>query len=261
MMQTLTIPKGANQWQSPIPISTEGKLVIKVGKDAKVTLMETLKEVGERHVTVEAAPGSHVRMISLQQLPKGELTETLTSHIQKDARVDFFTIHLGGAQIKSTIIHHSEGQNAEGNTDVITHARNDQQLDFILRNAYHSKNGRGQIIAKGVAEDKSKLGINGVIQIDQTGGGTDTHLTQAILNLSPNTTVKATPALEIDTNDVKAGHGANVTNLNEDHLFYMQARGIEREVAQKMLVEGFLKEQLSKLSDLPELQKRIYSIL
>jgi Fe-S cluster assembly protein SufD len=57
------------------------------------------------------------------------------------------------------------------------------------------------------------------------------------------------PQLEIYADDVKCSHGATVGQLNEDALFYMQSRGINKTIAQQLLMEGFADEVLSKIKN------------
>jgi len=100
---------------------------------------------------------------------------------------------------------------------------------------------------KGIAQDKAILSFDGLVQINKTAGNSTGYLKQETLNLSPNTTVRAVPALKIDTNDVKAGHSATVRNLNDEDLYYFGARGIRKEMAKKLLITGFLGKELKKI--------------
>ena len=61
--------------------------------------------------------------------------------------------------------------------------------------------------------------------------------------------IKTIPGLEINANDVSCSHGATVGRLNDDELFYSQSRGIPMREAEKLIVEGFFAEVLSKSGD------------
>ncbi len=66
------------------------------------------------------------------------------------------------------------------------------------------------------------------------------------LLLSPKARVDTKPQLEIIADDVKCAHGATVSQLEEDAVFYLQSRGLDRESACDLLVEAFAAEILEK---------------
>jgi Fe-S cluster assembly protein SufD len=67
--------------------------------------------------------------------------------------------------------------------------------------------------------------------------------------LNPGAKIYTKPQLEIYADDVKCSHGATVGQLNEDALFYMQSRGINKNAAQKLLMSGFANEILEKINN------------
>jgi len=101
---------------------------------------------------------------------------------------------------------------------------------------------------KGVAEGKAHCKCDGMIEIGADGTGTDTYLTQDVLMLHPTANVDAVPALNINTNDVKASHSATVSRVSPEDLYYFGARGITKKEAQKMYVLGFLGDMLQRVS-------------
>jgi Fe-S cluster assembly protein SufD len=64
------------------------------------------------------------------------------------------------------------------------------------------------------------------------------------------------PQLEIYTDDVKCNHGATTGKLDDQMLFYLLSRGIDRETAQGLLKWAFLEDVVSKIS-VPELRRQI----
>ncbi len=256
-MKLITIPKGED---------FKKDLVLRFGQGEKATVIEYLDQKSSAPLSysrkIEAAADSEIRFITIQSLPETvELKESLESVAGENAHVHFFTFHLGAKKIESAIFQTGEGRLSRCDTDLVTRTKNSQSFQFQIKNTHSAPCGKGVITAKGVARDESVLGIRGIIKIEQKAGGTDSQLNQAVLNLSPRAKVKATPALEIDTNDVKAAHSASITNLNPEILFYLESRGLAPEFAKKLLMEGFLKESIDKLSDLPEVQKKIYTLL
>jgi len=76
----------------------------------------------------------------------------------------------------------------------------------------------------------------------QTNAG---QLTRSLL-LKPRATVNIKPNLQIIADDVKCSHGAAISDLEEDQLFYFQARGIDLETARRALISSFGSEVIEK---------------
>ena len=237
-------------------------LIIKIGKNAQATIIERFENTQDQtimfHSRIFAEKGSNLRLITFQNLTKGsKFTDIHEVETKKSANIHFINFQLGAKDVRSTLQQVSLNENGNLNSDLLSRTHNDQNHRFDISSIYKSKNGKGRIIAKGIALDKSQLMINGAISITNKGGGTDAYLKQDSLLLSRDASIRTTPKLNIATNDVKAGHGASVTNLNDESLFYMASRGINENEAKKMLIYGFVVEQLDKIADLPELRNEI----
>lgn len=95
----------------------------------------------------------------------------------------------------------------------------------------------------------SKASFEGKIFVHPEAQKTEAYqLSQALL-LSPLAAAFARPNLEIFADDVKASHGATVSELDEETLFYLRSRGLSADAAQKILVEGFCREFLQKFPE------------
>jgi Fe-S cluster assembly protein SufD len=99
---------------------------------------------------------------------------------------------------------------------------------------------RAETTLKGVARDHASLTFVGRIIIDEDCGDSHSFLTERILLLSDTAHAKAVPDLEIKTDDVSCSHAASVSDIPEEHIFYLMTRGITRQQAEEMIVEGFL---------------------
>ena len=60
------------------------------------------------------------------------------------------------------------------------------------------------------------------------------------LMLDKNVTMHTRPVLDIHTKEIKCQHGCTVSNINEEHMYYLQTKGIDRSTASEMLIESFL---------------------
>ena len=91
-----------------------------------------------------------------------------------------------------------------------------------------------------ILNKKEKADIDGLIKIDSSCKGANGNQRIDSLMLDKTAIVKALPRLEIATDDVSCSHAATIQQLNEESLFYLQSRGIEKEDAKKLLIDGFM---------------------
>jgi Fe-S cluster assembly scaffold protein SufB len=257
----LSIPSG-KRLEKPITIrfrSDEKRLDISLElileKNASATIIEEWsKEVHSPIIRFESRISCHtnaaLKLIILNQLTAtAELSEERTSVVSENAKCLIYGYFFGGKRIASRLLQTSAGSGAELSSDIVAKSSSDQHLSFYCEHRYSNRQGSGEIGMKGIAQKNAELNFDGLISITKAGGGSSGYLKQEILNLSPQTTVRAVPGLTIETNDVKAGHSASVRNLNDEDLYYFGARGIEKETAKKLLITGFLGKELKKIED------------
>ncbi|MDP3794673.1 MAG: SufD family Fe-S cluster assembly protein [bacterium] len=120
---------------------------------------------------------------------------------------------------------------ASGTEEVTTKAR-------IVHQAPRTKS---TTVVRGVLEGKACNDFQGLIRVEAQAKGAEASLRYDALLLSPEAKAKALPSLEILTEDAKVYHAASITNLDEEKLFYLQSRGLNRREAEQVIVTGFVK--------------------
>jgi Fe-S cluster assembly protein SufD len=100
---------------------------------------------------------------------------------------------------------------------------------------------------KGILDGKSRAVFNGKIFVRHDAQKTDAMQTNKNLLLSNEARVDTKPQLEILADDVKCAHGAAVGQIDEDELFYLEARGIHHDLARNLLTYGFAEEVIGKI--------------
>ncbi len=93
---------------------------------------------------------------------------------------------------------------------------------------------------RSVLRDKSTFAFRGNVKIEKGAKGSDAYLRSDALLFDSAKMGDDTPALEILEPDVKAGHAATIGKVDEQMLFYLMSRGLTRDQAEKMLIQGFI---------------------
>ena len=111
---------------------------------------------------------------------------------------------------------------------------------------------------RNVLDNKSTAVFNGKVIVSEGAQQTDSNQSNKNLLLSLDSNAFSNPQLEIYADDVSCGHGSTTGALDENSIFYLRARGINRDAAQKILIKAFAKEviddfSLSSLQDISEI--------
>lgn len=119
--------------------------------------------------------------------------------------------------------------------------KNKDFLKTRIEILFNNPNLKSYIKIKVIADDQSQLDLEVLIRVEKGAKGTDTYLKMECLSLSEKAKIKIIPSLEILENEVKARHGATISNINKDYLYYLNSKGIETKLAKTMLINAFLK--------------------
>jgi Fe-S cluster assembly protein SufD len=97
----------------------------------------------------------------------------------------------------------------------------------------------GDLLLHGAGTERSRSVFTGLIKIDPPAQQTNSYLKNENMLLDRTARADSIPILEIEANDVRASHGATIGKIDEEYIFYLMSRGIPRNTAVRMVVEGF----------------------
>jgi Fe-S cluster assembly protein SufD len=152
------------------------------------------------------------------------------------------------------------GENAEVQFSGLNMLKNRDEAHVTVAVEHRAPHTRSEQLFKNVLFEKSVASFQGTIFVEKEAQKTDAYQLNNTLLLSSDAVTNSKPNLEIFADDVKASHGATVGQLNQEELFYLKARGIMQEDAQKELIQGFCAEVLTKLQ-FADLQEKLSSTL
>jgi Fe-S cluster assembly protein SufD len=158
-----------------------------------------------------------------------------------DATLNSLHVTLGSKFTKNSIGSHLRGQNALAEMLGIFFADGDQFFDHHTWQLHESPYASSDLEFKGALKDSARSVYSGLIKVSEGAQKTDAYQQNRNLVLSRQARADSIPNLEIGANDVRCTHGATVSQVVPEHIFYLQARGIPYTEAQKLIVEGFFR--------------------
>jgi len=238
-----------------------GHLVIDVQPYGRATVVidQTGSATYADNVEIHVADGGDLTVVALADW--ADDTVQVTHHVAtlgKDAHLTHYAVTLGGSLVRlaPTVRYAAPGGDAELNG--ITFADAGQHLEARLFVDHDTPNCRSRVGYKTALSGKDARTVwIGDVLIRPQATGTDTYEFNRNLLLTEEAHADSVPNLEILTGEiVGAGHASTSGRLDDEHTFYLQARGIPYEEARRLVIRGFFGELISKIG-VPELEERI----
>lgn len=132
------------------------------------------------------------------------------------------------------------GERASSDIKIVCMANNDEIQNIHAHVFHNAINTFGNVRAYCVAKNKGNILFDGVNKIYKGNHGSNSSLHIRGMILHDTAKIAANPALLIDEFDVSANHGATVGKISDDGLYYLMSRGISKEEATMLIVNGFL---------------------
>lgn len=136
------------------------------------------------------------------------------------------------------------GEQAKCDVKIVYLSNKNNTYNINIEVIHEHKNTISNHQIKGVLTDRARLVLDGVIRMPKDSQKCEGFLNHRGILLSDNASVKVTPELEIFADDVKCSHGSAIGALDENQLFYLQTRGIDKTAAQKILLKAYLSDLL-----------------
>jgi len=230
------------------------RLPVRVGAGARATIVE--RQAGEGAGLVSSVSqltldeGAEVLWIVVQEQP-----ETAThlaqfkAYLGKDSKLVLFVMNAGGRLVRQEVVVRTTGEGADFKLRGVNLLAGDTHTDVTMVLDHAVPHTTSTEIVRNVVTGKARGVFQGRINVHQYAQKTDAKMACNTLLLSDDGEFSTKPELEIFADDVQCGHGATVTEIDRNHLFYLMARGIEEKTARGLLVRAFLAEVIEELED------------
>jgi Fe-S cluster assembly protein SufD len=206
------------------------------------------------NVNVALDPTAQLSHYRLQQCgPHTLLSDTLTAELADDATYRVRQVSLGAASARTSAEVRLTGRASGVDWQSIAVGRGEQVHDLALKVAHLAPQTRTEEVFRGIAEETAQIAFSGHIHIAETARGADARQSLRGLIEGVRAEIDLRPRLEINTDEVRAQHGATTGQLDQNLLFYLLARGIDPKTARALLKWAFLGDVLRAI-DLPALR-------
>jgi Fe-S cluster assembly protein SufD len=198
-------------------------------------------------VIKDKAAVNHVKL----QLEAGDALHLTTwlVKIGADARYEAFQFSLGAALARNQIYAQFTGEGSQANISGAFLLRDRQHCDTTILVEHLVPHCGTRELLKAVLDEESRGVFQGKIVVARGAQKTDSKQMAQALLLSESAEFDSKPELEIFADDVVCGHGSTSGQIDEDLLFYLEARGIPEPEARALLIQAFVGEALERIED------------
>ncbi|MCH2134066.1 MAG: Fe-S cluster assembly protein SufD [Phycisphaerales bacterium] len=237
------------------PISVHPRVLVVAGDETTGTVIESHVGLGGNTVlttpVTELIAGDKVNLDHYRMVREGSNTWHLGDialHQGAHSEVSSCLLAFDGPMIRTRMRATLAGEHGNAILHGLALGHGARHIENLLRVNHMVPNCRSRESFKHVLEDNSTAAFTGRIYVAEGAQKTDAVQTNRNLVLSPTARASARPQLEIYADDVKCTHGATTGELDQESLFYLQARGVPTAAARSMLVQAFAGEILDDVA-------------
>lgn len=238
-----------------------------IGKNAQATFIDKIDTIGENVgfsnglSEIFLGENAHVQHYKVQQ-EQAQANHVCTTQVHQPNNSHYYnvTVSLSGGIIRNNLNIELDGQNIESNMFGLYMLKGNTHVDNHSIADHKKPNSVSNELYKGILDEKSTGVFNGKIFVRQDAQKTNAYQQNRNVLLTDTASMNTKPQLEIWADDVKCSHGATTGVLDENALFYMQARGIPMQKARALLIQAFANEIIEKIK-LEDLQAYLMELI
>lgn len=193
--------------------------------------------------------GASLRMVNVQNWDRGVWhVARQKAVVHSRGRLQWTLAALGSrlSQVAQDVALVGEHAEAQVNGVMFTEGR--QQLVYNTLQHHEAPSCRSDLLYKGALQDRSRLVWRGMIKVDKAAQKTDGYQRNDNLMLSNAARADSIPGLEIEADDVRCTHGATSGRVDDEQIFYAQARGLSADEAARLVVAGFFQQVFDRIT-------------
>ena len=251
------------------PVMSHPRNLIVVGRGSQITVVESYFGRGTyltNTVTeIAASEGAVVDHYKLEcESAEAYHVGTLQIHQERSSSVTARNVSTGGLLVRNETRVALDGEGASVTLDGLFALSGKQHADHQTVVDHIRPHCDSMQLYKGVLDQSARGIFDGKIIVRPNAQTTNSRQVNHNLLLSETAIIDSKPTLEIHNDDVKCTHGSTIGQLDEEAMFYLQARGIGQEDARNLLVYAFASEIVERMKIEPvreQIRRALFSAI
>jgi Fe-S cluster assembly protein SufD len=231
--------------------------LVVTGKSSKVRVIDIFRSEDDispglaiAFNDLSAGQNSQLDYVAIQALNEVtriiQINETSTA---RDASAKGFILNTGASWARNECLSRLEGPGSRSDMLSVSVPAREQEYDQRTFQHHVSPGAYSDLLYKNSLYDNSKTIFSGLIFVDKDAHHTDAYQTCRNLLMSDTCEANSMPGLEINADQVKCSHGSTSSQIHDEEIFYLQARGIDPVSARQLIARGFSVEAVQRIGD------------
>jgi Fe-S cluster assembly protein SufD len=223
-----------------INFEEEKDIKLIVGMNSEVNVLGMSKGI----VDVFVGENSKIDYISVVN-PGSEVVKN--AEVEKDGMIKWVEccLHDSKSFIKTKLV----GDGSESESLSIIFGNNKEIFDAGNEVIHLGNGSKSNMLTRVVLDKEAKADFKGLVRVSKNAKGCEGYQKKETILLSEDAKMDAVPNLEIENNDVRCSHGATISQIDDEKLFYLMSRGLDDKEARRSIVEGFFDPILAHIED------------
>jgi Fe-S cluster assembly protein SufD len=233
--------------------------LIVTGKSSKVRVVDIFRSADDSQPGLAiafndlcAGPNSQLDYIAIQafneKTPVIQINETAAA---RDASTTGFILNTGASWARNESLSRLEGPGSRSDMLSVSIPSHQQEYDQRTFQHHVAEGAYSDLLYKNSLYDDSRTIFSGLIFVDQGAHHTDAYQTCRNLLMSDTCEANSMPGLEINADQVKCSHGSTSSQISDEEIFYLRARGINSVNARQLIARGFSVDVVERLKNEP----------
>jgi Fe-S cluster assembly protein SufD len=233
--------------------------LIVTGKSSKVRVVDIFRSAEDIQPGLAiafndlcAGPNSKLDYVAIQDF--NEVTRVIQINetaAARDASTIGFILNTGASWARNESLSRLEGSGSRSDMLSVSVASREQEYDQRTFQHHVSEGAYSDLLYKNSLYDDTRTIFSGLIFVDKDAHHTDAYQTCRNLLMSDTCEANSMPGLEINADQVKCSHGSTSSQISDDEIFYLRARGIDPVNARQLIARGFSVEVIERLRNEP----------
>jgi len=228
------------------------------GENSKVTVIDHFKSAdGKRAFScgvndLHLERGAQLTYVAVQEWAPESLAFHINSTVvDRDASATALAVNFGGGFVRGESLSRLVGEGARSEMFSLNPMDGQRQIDQRTLQDHVAPNAFSDLLYLNALDGKARTIFAGLIKVGKKAHRTDAYQKVRNIMLSEEAEANSMPGLEILADDVRCTHGATSGEINEEELFYMEARGIPEPTGRRLILNGFFQTLLARLQSAP----------
>ncbi len=238
-----------------------GEIPLRTWRWLGVNDLKTSAQVEEQ--IIDVADGE-TKKLSAVNLSDSDVARRIRISVGKGARVEFISADLGRGDYSADVEIDLLGDDSAADFEAVYFGDGKRRLDFNYVIRQHGKRTSATMNVRGALTDKSDKIFRGTLDFQRGAKGSTGRELEEVIILSEGTRNRSVPLMLAAEDEVDGHHAVSVGRLDEEKIFYLMSRGLDKSEAQRLIVEAAFNPVIEKISDdnlrgelLESLQRRL----